>query len=132
MSNANTRQVGGDHYRGSFQHWDWVIANNLGYLEGQITKYIARWRRKNGVQDLEKALHYADKLYEWRRDGTIPFRLRLPQQLAEVAAVYALTPDEMEIFRLVCEYRGRKDLVLLQRLIERLIAEAKCPNVVQP
>jgi len=34
------------------------------YLEGQITKYITRWRLKNGLEDLKKAAHYADKLLE--------------------------------------------------------------------
>jgi hypothetical protein len=61
---ANAVQVGGEHYRSQFQHWDWVIANNLGYLEGCATKYIARWRKKNGLEDLLKARHYLDKLIE--------------------------------------------------------------------
>lgn len=61
---ANTRQVGGTHYAASTQHWDMAIACKLGYMEGQITKYISRWRKKHGVQDLQKALHFLDKLIE--------------------------------------------------------------------
>lgn len=63
---ANDRQVAGSHYNGvSLQHWDYVIAALDGrYLEGNITKYVCRHRKKNGVQDLEKALHYMDKLLE--------------------------------------------------------------------
>ena len=61
---ANERQVGGDHYRSRYQHWDFVEEGGLGYLEGCATKYVSRWRQKNGVQDLEKAEHYVQKLVE--------------------------------------------------------------------
>lgn len=62
--NANDRQVGGGHYAASYQHWDLVADLGLGYFEGQITKYVARWRKKNGLQDLEKAMHFLEKLVE--------------------------------------------------------------------
>lgn len=59
------RQVGGDHYASkAIQPWDYIIANQLGYLEGNIVKYVSRWRDKGGVQDLHKARHYLDKLLE--------------------------------------------------------------------
>jgi hypothetical protein len=61
---ANETQVAGEHYRTPIQHWDYVLANDLGYLEGQITKYVTRWRKKNGVEDLLKARHFLDKLIE--------------------------------------------------------------------
>ena len=43
MTKANDRQVGGTQYKSKIQHWDWVISNNLSYLQGQITKYVARY-----------------------------------------------------------------------------------------
>ena len=61
---ANHTQVGGQHYRTFFQHWDLAHALDLGYFEGQITKYTTRHRTKNGKQDLEKARHFAVKLKE--------------------------------------------------------------------
>lgn len=62
---ANDTQVGGDHYRQQkIQHWDYVIANGIPYMEAQIIKYVSRWRTKNGLQDLEKALHFLQKLLE--------------------------------------------------------------------
>lgn len=64
MPSANERQVGGQHYQSPIQHWDYVVANNLDYFQGQITKYVTRWRNKNGVQDLEKARHFLDKYIE--------------------------------------------------------------------
>jgi hypothetical protein len=66
---ANKKQVGGEHYKGkAIQPWDYIVGNNLGYLEGNIVKYVSRWKDKNGVQDLEKASHYLQKLIETSRD----------------------------------------------------------------
>lgn len=73
MSNrANDKQVGGDHYKaGAIQPWDFIISNNLGYLEGNIIKYVSRYKNKNGVQDLEKAKHYLEKLIEEAQEKLI-------------------------------------------------------------
>ncbi len=64
MSEANERQVGGNHYAAPIQHWDFVVANAVPYLEAQIMKYALRWRRKGGVGDLDKAAHFLQKLRE--------------------------------------------------------------------
>lgn len=61
---ANDKQINGDHYRGAIQTWDYIVANDLGFLEGNIVKYVTRFRKKNGIQDLEKAQHYLQKLIE--------------------------------------------------------------------
>ncbi len=58
-------QIGGTHYsKHKIQPWDYVAANDLGYFEGSIIKYITRWRDKGGVEDLKKARHFLDKLIE--------------------------------------------------------------------
>lgn len=58
-------QVGGDHYKKlKIQPVEYILANNLGYIEGNIIKYITRWKDKGGVQDLEKIKHYCDLLIE--------------------------------------------------------------------
>ena len=64
MSHANEKQVAGTHYRSPIQHWDYVVANNLDYFQGQITKYVTRWRNKNGITDLLKAQHFLEKYIE--------------------------------------------------------------------
>lgn len=62
---ANARQEGGTHYQlKTIQPWDYIIANDLGYLEGNVVKYVSRWKEKNGLEDLKKARHYLDKLIE--------------------------------------------------------------------
>ena len=65
---ANDVQHGGDHYKTKgIQPWDFIISNNIGFLEGNAIKYLCRWRDKGGIQDLEKARHYIDKLIEVER-----------------------------------------------------------------
>ena len=62
---ANTKQVGGNHYKDqAIQPWDYIAANQLGYLEGNIVKYVSLWQIKGGLEDLKKAKHYLDKLIE--------------------------------------------------------------------
>lgn len=62
---ANDVQVGGDHYkRQPIQPWDFIVANNMGFLDGNVVKYIARFRNKGGIEDLKKARHYLEKLIE--------------------------------------------------------------------
>lgn len=62
---ANSHQVGGNHYaKHAIQPWDYIVSNNLGYLEGNIVKYISRWRDKGGIDDLRKVMHYTEKLIE--------------------------------------------------------------------
>ena len=60
---ANDTQVGGAHYQTPIQPWDFIV-NGLGFLEGNIVKYVTRWKQKGGVEDLRKARHYLDKLIE--------------------------------------------------------------------
>lgn len=64
---ANAIQEGGSHYKEmNIQTWDYIIANNIGYMEGNIIKYVSRWQAKGGIEDLKKARHYLDKLIEVR------------------------------------------------------------------
>lgn len=79
---ANEHQVGGDHYKAAYQHWDLVVDNNIPYLESQCTKYLSRWRKKTGAQDVQKAIHYLEKLQEGWKAGK-PYRtgaLRVSRQ----------------------------------------------------
>jgi len=56
-------QVGGDHYKTmAVQPIEYIMANNLGFCEGNVVKYITRYATKNGREDLEKVKHYVDLL----------------------------------------------------------------------
>jgi|TARA_R100001463_G_scaffold128018_1_gene186396 hypothetical protein len=62
---ARKRQVGGHHYaRYNIQPIDFIIDNNLDWCEANVVKYITRWRDKNGVEDLRKAMHYIQLLLD--------------------------------------------------------------------
>jgi hypothetical protein len=62
---ANHRQIGGQHYHlAPVQHWDFAWILKMDYFQGQITKYVCRWRDKNGIEDLEKAKHFLEKYIE--------------------------------------------------------------------
>jgi hypothetical protein len=56
-------QVGGDHYKNmKIQPVEFITANNLGFLEGNVVKYICRHHAKNGAEDIKKAIHYCEML----------------------------------------------------------------------
>lgn len=61
---ANDRQVGGDHYKRDYQHWDLMAELGTPYLPGVLTKYVERHPKKEGRKDLEKSVHYAEKWLE--------------------------------------------------------------------
>ena len=64
-TNALDKQVAGDNYKDlPIQPVEYIYANALGYFEGNVVKYISRWRKKNGIADLEKAKHYIELLIE--------------------------------------------------------------------
>ncbi len=63
-------QVGGDHYKSGYQHWDWAVDVGLGPLEYGATRYICRHWKKDGVKDLRKAQHFIKKLMELNHDGS--------------------------------------------------------------
>jgi hypothetical protein len=67
QSREDRTQIGGDHYQKAIQPWDYMESCMSeeafkGYLWGNIIKYVSRWEDKGGVQDLQKARHYIDKL----------------------------------------------------------------------
>ena len=63
--NAMTTQVGGDHYsKLAIQPAEYITKNKLTYLQGNVIKYVTRYKDKNGIEDLQKAKHYIDLLIE--------------------------------------------------------------------
>lgn len=63
-------QVGGDHYKGfAIQPIEFIHANKIPFLEGNVIKYVVRWKQKGGIADLEKAKHYIDLLIRLENPG---------------------------------------------------------------
>ena len=65
MSNLNV-QVGGGHYKSlAIQPIEYTVKNKLSFLQGNVIKYITRYKDKNGVEDLKKVKHYVDFILEF-------------------------------------------------------------------
>jgi hypothetical protein len=59
-------QVAGTHYKDlPIQPVQYIQANNIPYMEGNVVKYVSRWRTKGGMDDLRKAKHYLEMLIEF-------------------------------------------------------------------
>ena len=67
--NALDTQIGGSHYKKmKIQPIEYILANDIGFVEGAVIKYVSRWKSKNGVEDLKKARHLLDILIESKGD----------------------------------------------------------------
>lgn len=68
MKNKSTslkKQVGGNWYKEmGIQPWEIIDANGLNFYEGCVLKYLLRHKKKGGVQDLKKAIHFLEHLIE--------------------------------------------------------------------
>lgn len=53
------------HYtQGAIECIDYILDKKMDYLEGNVVKYITRYKDKNGVEDLKKARWYIDRLIQ--------------------------------------------------------------------
>jgi hypothetical protein len=99
IMSANEKQVGGSHYRndiGGEQHWDRIYRlYGRGYFVGCSTKYIERYHLKNGRQDLEKAIHFLEKLIELEY-GSENCLESLDKKLGEMANATCGIPDHLK------------------------------------
>lgn len=142
-TSANSQQVGGTHYQSTYPHWDLVIRTGNAYLDGQITKYATRYRKKNGLEDLDKAVHYAQKLREtvvknsgvyagWPErlaaydDLSIPDIETREAEVAKFCAVNGISGNEALVVKLAHARRAYEDthvLITLLRSVRAAYAE---------
>lgn len=144
---ANDTQVGGSHYAqgGALQHWDFIEAHDLGYIEGCATKYVIRWRGKHvypelfrkiaelfGIrlaspeEDLLKTRHYIEKLRELHLEGS-----RYPRGAAHPNDIHAfLTANKVGtlegvVVQLLCSRWNVSDLDAAIDAVDNLISESR-------
>jgi hypothetical protein len=99
---VNEKQYGGDHWKSRFQHWDLVAQLGLDYFQGNATKYVSRWRKKNGAEDLQKAAHYCEKAIDLGREESATRRCLREDWMAilfQFCADNRLTNDEYCVVR---------------------------------
>lgn len=51
-----------EHYTQGIECWDYITSHKLGFLEGNVIKYVTRYRHKGGLEDLYKARQYLERL----------------------------------------------------------------------
>ena len=55
------KQIGGSHYKDfPIQPYEFISKNNLSFFQGNVVKYVCRYLNKNGIQDIEKIIHYCE------------------------------------------------------------------------
>jgi hypothetical protein len=68
---ALEKQPGGDHYRTmAIQPIEYILKNELGYMEANVVKYVSRHKSKNGAEDIKKAIHYLEMILEFQYGGS--------------------------------------------------------------
>lgn len=125
------RQVGGSHYVSPAQHVSFCQRNRIPWCEAAAIKYIVRHRKKNGKQDLEKAVHYLELcchedylLSEVNPRGMDPARFRMT--LNTFFLGNAVPKAEAEAITLICSHhalRGESTLMDAIRILQKLIKE---------
>ena len=66
---AMDKQIGGDHYKQfKIEPIEFIEKNKLSFCQGNVIKYVTRFRDKNGLEDLKKAKHYIDLLIQLEYD----------------------------------------------------------------
>lgn len=61
---VDNNKIKPSYYGNEIDVIDFVMANNLDFIQGNIIKYVVRYRNKNGLEDLLKAREYLNRLIE--------------------------------------------------------------------
>jgi len=121
-------QEGGDHYQAEYQHWDWVIDIHMSYLPACATKYVSRWWKKNGVQDLLKAKTYVQKMIA-NYDKIILNECDPPANIDQLNSRFRKAnhlPDmEFEICCLLSDWQSKNQLEFVVKMIDQLTVNAQ-------
>lgn len=65
QKSALKEQIGGKHYSEMvIQPIEFIHKNGLSFIQGNVIKYVCRYKSKGGIEDLNKAKHYIDLLIE--------------------------------------------------------------------
>lgn len=117
-------QEGGDHYQAEYQHWDWVRDVGLGYLAGCATKYVSRWWKKNGLQDLLKARTYVEKMIV-SGDTSVKYPKKVDEINYRFVTANKLPTLETEFCCAMVFWEGPGQLEYNLEVLDRLIDLAK-------
>lgn len=128
-SKANDRQVGGSHYKGvSYEHWDFSWDLGLDGITHTGTKYLSRWRKKGGLEDLDKVDHYFQKLQDL---GGPPMRFRALPQMTQIQIFWRFVQaiqmplEETIILYWMCFWKNESELQYSRDLMQKFITKER-------
>lgn len=122
---SKTAQVGGTHYQSvpGEQHWDLIEEFDIGYLEGNASKYVMRFDRKGTpVADLGKARSYIERLLESRETAR---RVIPPARLQQFYEANDMDRQKCIFFDLVHGDGSNRALNVSLEIIDRLLEPHK-------
>ena len=125
---ANDKQVAGDHYKtDGVQYWDYCVLAETPNLEFNAGKYLLRWRKKGGVSDLEKSIHYIEKRIESRQMyvGSMGGGKYIPSMFEKMIISNNVPQAETVILNKVLHWGRVTDLELAILDIQELIDSEK-------
>lgn len=66
---TNKDKIKPSYYGAGIDVIEFCLRNNLTFMQGNVIKYVTRYKKKNGIEDLEKAKEYIDRLIEFEKRG---------------------------------------------------------------
>lgn len=128
MTSANDRQVAGSHYRSGTQPWDvFLELFGLSFHMCNCAKYLVRWRKKNGLEDLQKSKHYLEKTIESARNGwTNPIILEANGTIAmrlieKMVKDNDIPPSEYTVIDIVLRWTDVRQLEHAMEILDNII-----------
>ena len=113
MAITDNKAIGGSHYKSDIEPIDLIEQLGLTFHEGNVVKYVTRYTRKNGREDLEKAIWYVKRMIDnWRGPdhiGTFTDPLALETALEAYLKANRLQTTSMEayVINMVCNSSER-------------------------
>ena len=62
LTNNFENKINPSYYGTGFDVIDFCQANNLDFMQGNVIKYVTRYKEKNGKEDLLKAMKYIERM----------------------------------------------------------------------
>jgi hypothetical protein len=113
------------YYQSTYMHWDFAVKVGLGYLDGCSTKYVTRWRGKEGLKDLHKAWNYLEKLIEIADYNIKRKNVDIDVELQRFVEANGLTFLEHQYIFILCTYRSETALKSARQILAKIIATAQ-------
>lgn len=115
-------QVGGTHYQNEIQPWDEFKRLNVNWAQGEVTKYLCRWWKKGGIQDLNKALSIIRKWQSVQNKRDIRFIAYYPAFMEQYEKFYG---EAYPTFKRLINRVLKEDWYVAETLMEEIITYFK-------